>query len=104
MDNARAIGVDGSLPWHLPADLKHFKQTTIGKSVVMGRRTFEEVGRPLPGRQNIVLSRTLARAPKGCELAAGLKQALALAKSAEVMIIGGGEIYRAALGLSLIHI
>ncbi|MFK7956481.1 MAG: dihydrofolate reductase [Lysobacterales bacterium] len=98
MDNARAIGVDGGLPWHLPADLKHFKQTTLGKSVVMGRRTFEEVGRPLPGRQNIVLSRSLLRPPKGCELAITLEQALALATSTEVMIIGGGEIYRAALG------
>ncbi len=97
MDKARAIGVDGGLPWRLSADLQHFKKQTLGKAVVMGRRTFEEVGKPLPGRQNIVLSRSMSKAPRGCELATSLAQSLALAKSDEVMIIGGGEIYREAL-------
>lgn len=97
MDDNRAIGRDGGLPWHLPADLRHFKRTTTGHSVVMGRRTYDEVGKPLPGRQNIILSRRLTRAPAGCELAADLDAALSLARSREVMIIGGGQIYEQAM-------
>ncbi len=97
MDQARAIGIDGGLPWHLPADLKHFKSSTVGKTVLMGRRTFEEVGKALPRRQNLILSRSMKTAPAGCLLAATLSGALAMADSDEVMVIGGGEIYRATL-------
>lgn len=98
MDKNHAIGRDGGLPWHLPADLRHFKRTTTGHTVVMGRRTFDEVGKPLPGRQNIVLSRQLTRPPEGCELAVDLEAALRLARSREVMIIGGGQIYEQVIG------
>ncbi|MEM6574474.1 MAG: dihydrofolate reductase [Pseudomonadota bacterium] len=97
MDQARAIGIDGGLPWHLPEDLKHFKASTVGKTVLMGRRTFEEVGKALPRRQNLILSRSMTAAPPGCVLAATLTDALAMADSDEVMVIGGGEIYRATL-------
>lgn len=97
MDRNRAIGRDGGLPWHLPADLKHFKRSTTGHAVVMGRRTFDEVGKPLPNRQNIVLSKTLTQAPAGCELARDLDAAVQLAGSDEVMIIGGGQIYEQSL-------
>ena len=100
MDHNRVIGRDGGMPWHLPADLSHFKQTTLGKSVIMGRKTYESIGRPLPGRQNIVISRRPDFLAVGCELAASLDLALELAHSAEVMIIGGGEIYLLALPLA----
>ena len=92
------IGKDGALPWHLPADLKHFKAVTLGKPVIMGRRTWEEVGKPLPGRRNIVISRQPDYPVPGAELVASLEQALALtADEAEVMIIGGGQIYQQAM-------
>ena len=96
------IGRQGQLPWHLPADLKHFKARTLGRPVVMGRRTFESIGRPLPGRANIVLTtRPDWPAPAGVLLARSLPEALALAATqpggAEVCVIGGGEIYRQAL-------
>ena len=92
------IGRGGQLPWRLPADLKHFKAVTMGKPVLMGRRTWESIGRPLPGRRNIVVSRQPGYAAAGAEVFAGLDDALrALGAEAEVMIIGGAEIYRAAL-------
>ncbi|MDT8448760.1 MAG: dihydrofolate reductase [Wenzhouxiangellaceae bacterium] len=93
----RVIGVDGRMPWHLPADLKRFKAVTMGHPLVMGRRTFESIGRALPGRRNIVVSRTLVRAPAGCELAGSLDEALELAGDDTAMLIGGGELYRASL-------
>ena len=96
----RVIGVDGGMPWHLPADLKHFKAVTMGHPVVMGRRTFESIGKPLPGRRNIVLSRSLERAPNGCERVASLEEALAGPGSGPLMVIGGGELYRSALPLA----
>ncbi|MGI4738154.1 MAG: dihydrofolate reductase [Janthinobacterium lividum] len=96
------IGRQGHLPWHLPADLQHFKTHTLGHPVVMGRRTFESIGRPLPGRANIVLTSTPAwPVPEGVLLAHSLPDALALAATQpggeEVCIIGGGEVYRQAL-------
>lgn len=98
MGRNRVIGVDGRMPWHLPADLAHFKQLTLGHPVLMGRRTFESIGRALPGRRNIVLSRTLDDAPAGTEIAGSLDQALEMVDSARpVMVIGGGELYRQAL-------
>lgn len=91
------IGREGQLPWRLPADLRWFKENTLGKPVLMGRKTFESIGRPLPGRRNVVLTR--GPAPEGTEAAASLEEALALpgmADAEEVMIIGGAQIYRAA--------
>lgn len=95
------IGRDGGMPWHLPEDLKHFKRTTLGHPVIMGRRTWESLGKALPGRRNIVVTRNRAFAASGAELAESLEAALALcAGEAEVFVIGGGELYKAALPLA----
>lgn len=94
------IGLDGRMPWHLPAELQHFKETTMGKAIVMGRRTWESIGRPLPGRQNIVVTRSNTYRAEGCEVVDSLAAALALARSTEVMVIGGGELYCHALPLA----
>lgn len=92
------IGRDGDLPWRLPADLARFKQLTLGDPIVMGRRTFESIGRPLPGRRNVVLSRSLERAPDGVELYRSLSKAIAgLSESERIWIIGGADLYREAL-------
>ena len=89
------IGVSGELPWHLSADLKRFKALTLGKPIVMGRKTFESIGRPLPGRQNIVITTQDEYVADGCEVVSSPHAAIAAAEGAdEVMIIGGGEIYR----------
>ena len=89
------IGRDGRMPWHLPEDLKRFKALTMGHALLMGRKTHESIGRPLPGRRNIVVSRSLAEAPAGCELARSLD--VATAGPGPVMLIGGGELYAQAL-------
>ena len=96
------IGRDNRMPWHLPEDLRYFKQTTMGKPVIMGRKTFESIGRPLPGRTNIVLSRQHdLQLPDGVKKVQTVQHALQLAEEAckndaidEVMVIGGEEIYR----------
>lgn len=91
------IGRDNGLPWHLPPDLRHFKALTLGKPIVMGRRSFESIGRPLPGRHNIVLTRSDWTAD-GVTVVPGLAEAMAAAGSVgEVMIIGGAAVYAAAL-------
>ncbi len=99
------IGADGDMPWSLPSDLKRFKQITMGKPVVMGRKTFESIGRPLPGRANIVISRSAAYEADGVHVVSSIDQAIELATrlakdtgAEEVCIIGGGEIYRQTLG------
>lgn len=92
-----AIGLGGDLPWHLPDELRHFKRITLGKPVIMGRKTFEAIGKALPGRQNIVISRNPRFSAVACELADSLQQARALAAGPELMVIGGGELYRMAL-------
>jgi len=90
----RIIGKDNDMPWHLPADLAYFKKTTLGKPIVMGRKTYESIGRPLPGRQNIVISRDPTFSAEGVDSATSVEQALALAGNVEeVMVIGGGAIY-----------
>ena len=94
------IGQDGDLPWHLPEDLKHFKRVTLGRPIVMGRKTWDTLPGPLPGRQNIVVSRDPALSAPGCDTATSLEAALAMAEGDEVMIVGGGEIYRLALSLA----
>ena len=89
------IGKDGKMPWHLPADLQHFKRNTLGKPVLMGRKTLTAIGRPLPERRNLVLTRDPAFSAAGCETVTSLDQALELAGSVpELMVIGGGEVYR----------
>ncbi len=91
------IGRDGGLPWRLPDDLRRFKAITMGKPILMGRRTCESLGRPLPGRENIVLTRDRAWSAPGCRVVHSLDEALAAAgEAAEVMVIGGAEVYRLA--------
>jgi len=97
-DQRGGIGKDGRLPWHLPNDLKRFKALTMGKPIVMGRRTFDSIGRVLPGRRNIVVSRRPDLVIDGCTVVPSFVAALAVAAdSAEVCVIGGAEIYRLAL-------
>lgn len=93
------IGRDGALPWHLPADLKHFRELTLGKPVIMGRTTYESIGKPLPQRLNIVLSRQAGFAPPGVEVVATLDEAyrLAAAHGGPAMVIGGANVYAQAL-------
>lgn len=94
MARDRVIGRDNAMPWHLPADLAHFKQVTLGKPILMGRRTFESIGRPLPGRRNLVISRNPDYAPSGVEVFPSVEAALAaVGEVPEVMIIGGGKLY-----------
>lgn len=96
-----AIGKDNSLLWHIREDLKYFKKVTMGCPVIMGRRTFESIGRPLPGRQNIVVSRSETHAlPEGVLPAGSLEEAVSKAEGDEVFVIGGGQIYRQALSLA----
>ena len=97
MGKNRAVGLDGRMPWHLPAELQHFKKATMGKTIVMGRKTWQAIGRPLPGRMNIVISRNPAFLAKGVELAGSLADAIKIADSNEVMVIGGGQLYALAL-------
>ena len=88
------IGKDNDMPWHLPADLAYFKKVTLGKPVIMGRKTFESIGRPLPGRRNIVISRNSHYQVAGIEVVNSITEALALVNNVdEVMVIGGGSIY-----------
>lgn len=95
------IGSANSMPWHLPEDFRHFKQVTMGKAVIMGRKTYESIGRPLPGRRNIVITRNTALHIEGCEMASSLDEAIALCNPTEEnFIIGGGEIYRQAMPLA----
>lgn len=98
MDAERGIGLNNGIPWHLPEDLRNFKRLTMGHPILMGRRTWESLGRPLPGRQNIVLSRSGISVPPGVVL---LRHAADLAKTElmheEVMVIGGAQIYAALL-------
>lgn len=92
------IGAGGRMPWHLPSDLKFFRAQTMGRPVVMGRRTWESIGRPLPGRENVVVSRSPAFRPAGAIVVPSLEAAIAHCSGAdEVFVIGGGELYRAAL-------
>ncbi|MFO7924370.1 MAG: dihydrofolate reductase [Bacteroidales bacterium] len=101
MGRNRVIGRDNSLVWHLPADLKHFRDTTMGKPVIMGRKTYESMGAPLPGRTNIVVSRKENYRVPDCLVAGSLEEALELAGDVqEVFIAGGGEIYRQAIPLA----
>ncbi|MCS6899768.1 MAG: dihydrofolate reductase [Myxococcales bacterium] len=99
MDLARGIGRGNALPWHLPRDLRRFRSLTLGKPLIVGRRTYESVGKPLPGRYMIVVTRSVGYTAPGCEVAGSLDEALSLAAQwGEEAVIGGGEtIYAAAL-------
>jgi dihydrofolate reductase len=99
MAENRVIGRGGSIPWKIPGEQKLFKRITLGHAVIMGRRTYESIGRPLPGRTNIVVSRRPGFRPEGCLCAPGLAAALALcpAGEEEAFIIGGGQLYQEAM-------
>ena len=98
MDENRLIGRDNQLPWHLPADLRYFKATTLGKPIVMGRKTFESIGKPLPGRRNIVITRNTDFTAADCDVVGSIDEALAnCAAEPEVMLIGGASLYAQTL-------
>lgn len=100
MDEKRLIGRDNQLPWHLPADLQHFKAITSGSPILMGRKTYESIGRPLPNRTNIIMTRDTSYMAPGCHVVTSLDQALQTAtaeNNKEIFIIGGAEIYRQCL-------
>lgn len=98
MSRNRVIGANNDLPWHLPSDLMHFKSITMGKPILMGRRTHESLGRPLPGRTNIVLTSKRNYGAVGCEIVRSIDAAKALAAGApELMVIGGAMLYEAML-------
>ena len=98
MDANGVIGKDNELPWRLPADLQHFKKTTMGKPILMGRKTWESIGRPLPGRTNIVITRDSGYQAEGCVVVNSIDAAMAAASEQdEVMVIGGAEFYRQVL-------
>lgn len=100
MDENGLIGRDGQLPWRLPEDLKHFRRLTLGKTVLMGRKTWQSLGKPLEGRRNWVLSRDASFRPAGCEVFGALEQALAAPREGELVVIGGAELYRQTLPLA----
>jgi dihydrofolate reductase len=91
------IGRDGQMPWHLPEDLAHFKAVTMGYTMVMGRKTYDSIGRALPGRRTIVITRQPGWHAPSVEVAHSLPEALALAGPADVFVIGGSEVYREAM-------
>lgn len=109
MAHNRVIGRDGDMPWHLPSELQYFKELTLGKPIIMGRHTFASIGRPLPGRHNIVITSKPNTLPAGVSAASNPTEALDIAKSTaavdgielqEVMVIGGGQIYAAFLPMA----
>jgi dihydrofolate reductase len=107
MGENQVIGIDNQLPWHIPEDLKYFKSTTMGKPIVMGRKTFDSIGRPLPGRTNIVVTRNQHYAAEGVRVAHSVDQALAMAQLeaqasgvSEVMVIGGAQLYADCLPIA----
>ena len=92
-----AIGRDGNMPWHLPEDLAHFKAITMGHVMVMGRKTYDSIGRALPGRRTIVITRQQGWHAPSVEVAHSLAEALALAGPADVFVVGGSDVYRQAM-------
>jgi dihydrofolate reductase len=100
VDTRRGIGVNNTLPWHLPEDLAHFKRTTTGHPIIMGRKTFDSIGRPLPNRRNIVITRNPEWRHDGVETAASLEAARKLVGDAQAYVIGGAQIFAEALPLT----
>jgi dihydrofolate reductase len=110
MAENRVIGRGNAMPWHLPADLRHFKSLTLGKPVLMGRKTFASLGKPLPGRTNLVLTRDAGFSAAGVQVVHSLDEAIVAAgDAAELMVIGGGDLYRQAMAratqihLTIVH-
>lgn len=101
MARNRVIGINNTLPWHLPADLKHFKALTMGHHIVMGRKTYESIGKPLPGRTSVVVTRNADYAPPGVIAVNSLEAAiLACGDDEEIFVIGGAELYRQAIAFA----
>jgi dihydrofolate reductase len=103
MDEKRGIGKAGKLPWRLSSDLQRFKALTMGHHIVAGRKTFESIGRPLPGRRTVVVTRNPSLKPEGCLIAGSVKEAIAIARANgenEAFVIGGGDIYAQALDVA----
>lgn len=94
MDRNRAIGVNNTLPWHLPGDLKFFKAVTMGHPILMGRKTYESIGRPLPGRRNMILTQNTEFQAEGCEVIHSVGEAVQAFEDQELFVIGGAEIFR----------
>jgi dihydrofolate reductase len=100
MAKNRTIGIDNTLPWRIPADLQHFKKLTMGHHMIMGRKTFDSIGKPLPGRTTVVVSRDHDLKIAGCTVAHSLSEAIAsCAPDAQIFVVGGADIYTQALGL-----
>lgn len=99
-DKKSGIGINNQLPWHLPEDLAHFKSTTSGHPIIMGRKTYDSIGRPLPKRRNIVISRNSEWNQNGVETVHSIEQALALLNEEQAFVIGGAQIYQQALPLA----
>ncbi len=97
MAKNRVIGHRGKMPWHLSEDLKHFRKITWGKPILMGRKTFEAIGRPLPGRQNIIVSRNTQFRAAACTIVTSIEAGMAMAEGNELMVIGGATLYEALL-------
>jgi len=103
MDEKRGIGKDGKLPWRLSSDLKRFRELTMGHHIIVGRKTFESIGKPLPGRRTIVVTRNPALRPEGCQVAASVAAAIETARmngETEAFVIGGADIYAQALDVA----
>jgi dihydrofolate reductase len=100
MDQERGIGIDNKLPWHLPEDLAHFKRLTSGHPIVMGRKTFDSIGRALPNRRNIVITRNPGWRHDGVDAVGSLEDAIALAGDGPAFIIGGAQIFAASMDLA----
>jgi dihydrofolate reductase len=100
IDAQRGIGIDNKLPWHLPEDLAHFKRVTLGQPIIMGRKTFDSIGRPLPGRRNIVVTRNGDWGHAGVEAVTSLEAAIALVGEEPASIIGGAQIFGQAIGIA----
>ncbi|MCM3003405.1 type 3 dihydrofolate reductase [Priestia koreensis] len=100
MDQKRLIGADNDMPWRLPADLAYFKKITMGHPVVMGRKTFESIGRPLPGRENIVITRNADLHLDGVTIVTSLDELQNASASKEVFVIGGGEVYKQTMAVA----
>lgn len=100
MANNRTIGLNNTLPWRIPEDLKHFKALTIGHHMIMGRKTFDSIGKPLPGRITVVVTRSRDLKVEGCIVAHSLGEAIAACADDEIFVVGGAEIYAQALPLA----
>lgn len=94
MDRNRAIGINNKLPWHLPADLKFFKTVTMGHPILMGRKTYDSIGKPLPGRRNVILTQNVQFHAEGCEIVHSVEEAVEQFRDEELFVIGGAEIFR----------